>query len=42
VFYIRAWLILLMLVVEFKVGGLGVTSMNTYMDEDPSGQPKLK
>jgi hypothetical protein len=33
---------LLVVVVQFRVGGLGVTSMNTYMDQDRSGQPKLK
>jgi hypothetical protein len=34
--------LLLMVVVHFRVGGLGVTSMNTYMDQDRSGQPNLE
>jgi hypothetical protein len=36
------FLSLLVMVVQFRVGGLGVTSMNRYMDQDRSGQPKLK
>jgi hypothetical protein len=34
--------LLVMVVVQFRVVGLGVTSMNTYMDQDRSGQPNLK
>jgi hypothetical protein len=34
--------LLVMVVVQFRVGGLGVTSMNKYMDQYHSGQPNLK